>query len=92
MADVKPFEKTTAMNAALKQVAARNRMTLTLSAEGMERALRAVPGVTEAALNHATERADVTGVRRYGSLEHVRSGQCVGSAAFSSHASVRRHS
>ena len=57
------------MNAHLMQVAAKNSMTLTLSVEGMtcascvgrvERALRAVPGVTEATVNLATERAVVT--------------------------------
>ena len=54
------------MNAPLKPVAAKNSTTLTLPVEGMtcascvgrvERALRAVPGVIEATVNLATERA-----------------------------------
>ncbi|MBC7478188.1 MAG: copper ion binding protein, partial [Pseudorhodobacter sp.] len=57
------------MNAPLKPVAVRKPVKLTLPVEGMtcascvgraERALRAVPGVTGATVNLATERAEVT--------------------------------
>ena len=56
------------MNAPIKAVAAQNIVTLTLPVEGMtcascvgrvERALRAVPGVTQANVNLATERAEI---------------------------------
>ena len=56
------------MNAPLKPVAAESVVTLTLPVEGMtcascvgrvERALRAVPGVTQANVNLATERAEI---------------------------------
>ena len=56
------------MNAPLKSVSAEAPVTLTLPVEGMtcascvgrvERALRAVPGVTQANVNLATERAEV---------------------------------
>jgi len=67
------------MNAPLKPVAALTPVTLTLPVEGMtcascvtrvERALRAVPGVTGANVNLATERAEVitTGAANRGSL------------------------
>ena len=57
------------MNAALKAVAPEKPKTLTLPVDGMtcascvgrvERALKAVPGVTQAHVNLATERAEIT--------------------------------
>jgi len=57
------------MNGSLKAVSAENRLSLTLPVEGMtcascvgrvERALRDVPGVIEANVNLATERAEIS--------------------------------
>ncbi len=68
-ADVKPTGKTTAMQAPMTPNVADHAETLSLSVQGMtcascvarvERALRTVPGVTEAVVNLATERVQVT--------------------------------
>ena len=58
----------------------------------VERALRAVPGVTDATVDLANERAEVTGVRSrvHGPVERVGSGKCATSAVFSAQQSVRR--